>query len=176
MRIAHRLLLSFLLLALVGMLAYGSNPQAASGAKAKPAASAAAAPPAGWKTVMNDSKTCKLSLPPNWVQPDSGGMFGRMENGEMAMFLEDPETQKAGNWDAVHREIEKKKATGAKVEILQESPQHIIFQAPQGSVLAVMSFRRSPKTLCVAQIGVPAGDPAAQKVARQIADSLAPAH
>jgi hypothetical protein len=140
------------------------------------AASSPAVPPAGWKTVMNDGKTCKLSLPPAWVQPDSGGMFGRMEKGEMAMFAEDEETQKAGNWGPVHREIEKKKAKGAKVEILEESPQHIIFQMPQGSVLAVMAFRRSPKTLCVAQIGVPAGDPAQQKVARQIAGSLAPVH
>lgn len=176
MRIAHRLLVSFVLLALVGMLAYASSPQTSTGAKAKPAVSAPAAPPAGWKTVMNDSKTCKLSLPPAWVQPDSGGMFGRMEKGEMAMFVEDEETQKAGNWDPVHREIEKKKATGAKVEILEESAQHIIFRAPQGSVLAVISFRRSPKTLCAAQIGVPAGDPDSQKTALQIAKSLAPAH
>ena len=140
------------------------------------AASSPAAPPAGWKTVMNDSKTCKLSLPPAWVQPDSGGMYGRMEKGEMAMFAEDEETQKAGNWAPVHREIEKKKAAGAKVEILEESPQHIIFQMPQGSVLAVMAFRRTPKTLCVVQIGVPAGDPASQKIALQIARSLSPAH
>lgn len=176
MRIAHRLLISFVLLALVGMLAYGSSSQSSAGAKAKPAASASAAAPAGWKTVMNDGKSCKLSLPPAWVQPDSGGMFGSMEKGEMAMFIEDEETQKAGNWDPVHQMIDKKKATGAKVEILEEDPQHIIFQAPQGSVLAVMSFRRSPKTLCAAQIGVPAGDPASAKIALQIARSLAPAH
>ena len=92
----------------------------------------------------------------------------------MAMFIEDEETPKAANWDPVHREIEKKKATGAKVEILEESPERIIFQAPQGSVLAVMSFRRSGKTLCAAEIGVPAGDAAEQKTARQIAESLAP--
>ena len=169
MRIAHRLLISSALLALVGMVAYGSSQQPSAGAKSKPAASSA---PAGWKTVTNDAKTCTLSLPPAWVEPDSGGMFGRMEKGEMAMFIEDEETQKAGNWDPVHREIEKKKATGAKVEILEESPDRIIFQAPQGSVLAVMSFRRSSKTLCVAQIGVPAGDPAQQKIAKQIAESL----
>jgi len=173
MRIAHRLLISFVLVALVGMLAYGSSPQASAGTKAKPSASAA--PPAGWKTVTNDAKTCKLSLPPAWVQPDSEGMFGRMEKGEMAMFIEDEETQKAGNWDPVHQMIDKKKSTGAKVEILEESPERIIFQAPHGSLLAVMSFRRSPKTLCVAQIAVPAGEPDSQETARQIAESLAPA-
>ena len=172
MRIAHRLLIGLALLALVGMLAYGSSQQHATGAKAKPSASAA---PAGWKTVTNDAKTCKLSLPPAWIEPGGGGgMWGRMEKGEMAMFIEDEETQKAGNWDPVHREIEKKKATGAKVEILEETPERMIFQAPQGSILAVMSFHRSPKTLCAAQIGVPAGDSAEEKIARQIAESLAP--
>jgi hypothetical protein len=172
MRIAHRLPIPFALLALVGVLAYGSSPQTSAGAKPKPSASTA--PPAGWKTVMNDSKTCKLSLPPAWVQPDSDGMFGRMEKGEMAMFIEDEETQKAGNWDPVHQMIDKKKSRGGKVEILEESPERIIFQTPHGSLLAVMSFRRSPKTLCVAQIAVPAGEPDSQEIARQIAESLAP--
>lgn len=172
MRIAHRLLISFALLALVGLLAHGSGPQTSAGAKAKPSASAA---PAGWKTVTNDAKTCKLSLPPAWVQPDSNGMWGRMEKGEMAMFVEDEETQQAGDWGPVHKVIDKKQASGAKVEILEESPNRIIFQAPQGSLLAMMSFRRSPKTLCVVQIAVPAGDLAQQKVARQIAESLGPA-
>lgn len=174
MRIAHRLLISFVMLALVGMLAYGSSPQTSASAKAKPSASAA--PPAGWKAVTNDAKTCKLSLPPKWAESSPGsGMFSGPQGTEMVMFIEDEETQKAGNWDPVHAEIARKRATGAKVEILEESPNRIIFQAPQGSVLAVMSFRRSPKTLCVAQIGVPAGDPASQKIARQIAGSLAPA-
>ena len=172
MKLAHLLLVSLVLLAVVGLLAYGSSQQPATGAKAKPSASAA---PAGWKTVTDDAKTCKLSLPPAWIEPGGGGgMWGRMEKGEMAMFIEDEETQKAGNWDPVHREIEKKKATGAKVEILEESPDRIIFQAPQGRVLAMMAFRRSPKTLCAAQIGVPAGDPAQQKIAKQIAESLTP--
>ena len=172
MRIPHRLLIGLALLALVGMLAYGSSQQPATGAKAKPSASAA---PAGWKTVTNDAKTCKLSLPPAWIEPGGGGgMWGRMDKGEMAMFIEDQETQAAGDWGPVHREIEKKKATGAKVEVLEDTPTRIIFQAPQGSVLAVMAFRRSPKTLCAAQIGVPAGDPAQQKIAKQIAESLTP--
>lgn len=167
---SRTVLVALLAVGFVLLLAGSSQPPVSA------AASSPAATPTGWKTVMNDSKTCKLSLPPAWVQPDSGGMFGRMEKGEMAMFIEDEETQKAGNWGPVHQMIEKKKATGAKVEILEESPQHIIFQAPQGSVLAVMSFRRSPKTLCAAQIGVPAGDPASQKIALQIAQSLSPAH
>lgn len=173
MKPTHLLLVFLVLLAVIGLLAYGASQQPAGGAKANSAASAA---PAGWKTVTNDAKTCKLSLPSAWVQPDSGGMWGNMEKGEMAMFIEDEETQQAGNWDAVHREIEKKKATGAKVEILEESPGHIIFQAPEGQVLAVMSFRRSGKAMCAAQIAVAAGDAAEQKVAQQIARSLAPAH
>jgi hypothetical protein len=140
---------------------------------AAPAASAPAAP-AGWKTVANDSKTCRLSLPPNWS--DQGmGMFGGPKGQEMVMFIEDEQTQKAGNWNPVQAEIARKKATGAKVEVLEESPSAITFQAPQGSVLTMMAVRRSPKTLCVAQIGVPAGDPAEQKMARQIAGSLTPA-
>ena len=167
---SRNILAALLAAGFVLLLACSSSPPPVSAAASSPAA-----PPAGWKTVMNDSKTCKLSLPPAWVQPDSDGMFGRTEKGEMAMFMEDEETQKAGNWGPVHREIENKKAKGAKVEILEESPSRIIFQMPQGSVLAVMAFRRSPKTLCVVQIGVPAGDPASQKIARQIADSLAPA-
>lgn len=103
------------------------------------------------------------------------GMFGGPP-GTMLMFIEDEQTQKAGNWEPVRAEIKKKTSSGAKVEVLEDSPNGIVFQSPQGSVLAVMAFRRSPKTLCAAQIGVPAGDPAQQKIARQIADSLAPAH
>ena len=171
MRITHRLLIWFALLALAGMLAYGSSQQP--GAKSKPAAPAP--PPAGWKTVTNDTRTCKLSLPPKWTEsPPGSGMFSGPQGTEMVMFIEDEETAKAGNWDPVRKEIERKKATGVKVEILEDTPASIIFQAPQGSVLAVMSFRRSPKTLCALQIGVPAGDPAQQKVAKQIAQSLAP--
>ena len=124
---------------------------------------------------MNDGKTCKLSLPPAWVQPDSDGMWGRMEKGEMAMFIEDEETQKASDWGPVHKMIDKRKGTGAKVEILEESPERIIFQSPQGSLLAVMSFHRSPRTLCAVQIAVAAGEPDSQKIARQIAESLTPA-
>ena len=172
MKPTHLLLVALVLLAVIGLLAYGWSQQPATGAKAKASASAA---PAGWKTVTNDAKTCKLSLPPAWIEPGGGGMWGRMDKGEMVMFIEDEETQQAGNWDAVHREIEKKKATGAKVEILAESPDRIIFQAPQGSVLAVLSFRRSGKTLCAAEIGVPAGDAADEKIAKQIAESFAPA-
>ena len=93
-------------------------------------------------------------------------MFGRMEKGEMAMFIDDEETQKAGNWDPVRKQMTLKKSAGAKVEILEDSASSIIFQVPQRSVLAVIAFRRSPKTLCAAQIGVPAGDPAQQKVAQ----------
>ena len=103
------------------------------------------------------------------------GMFGGPKGQEMVMFIEDEQTQKAGNWNPVQAEIARKKATGAKVEVLEESPSAITFQAPQGSVLTMMAFRRSPKTLCVAQIGVPTGDPAEQRVARQIAGSLTPA-
>ena len=91
------------------------------------------------------------------------------------MFVDDEKTQKAGNWNSVREEIARKKSAGAKVEILEDSPTGILFQSQQGSVLGIMAFRRSPKTLCVAQIGVPAGDLTLQKVARQIADSLAPA-
>ena len=138
------------------------------------AASSPAAPPPGWKTVTNDDKTCHLSLPPAWVQPDSDGIWGRIDRGEMVMFVEDPETQQAGGWGPVHKMIDKRKSTGAKVEILEESPARIIFQSPQGSLLAVMSFHRSPKTLCVVQIAVAAGEPDSHKIARQIAESLAP--
>ena len=91
------------------------------------------------------------------------------------MFVEDEETQKAGNWNHVRAEIARKKSAGAKVEVLEDSAAGMIFQFPQGSVLGLMVFRRSPKSLCVAQIAVPGGDPALQKIARQIADSLAPA-
>ena len=126
--------------------------------------------------MTNDNKTCRLSLPPTWPEQGAGsGMFGRMEKGEMAMFIDDEQTQKAGNWNPVRAEIARKKAAGGKVEVLEDTPTSIIFQAPQGSVLAVVAFRRSPKTLCAAQIGVPAGDPAQQKVAQQIAGSLTPA-
>jgi hypothetical protein len=155
------------------------KPAAASPAPAGSAAapaSAPTAPPAGWKTVTNDAKTCRLSLPPTWGEQAPGmGMYSGPKGQEMVMFVDDEQTQKAGNWNPVREEIARKKSAGAKVEILEESPTGIIFQAPQGSVLAVMAFRRSPKTLCVAQIGVPAGDPALQKVAQQIAGSLAPA-
>jgi len=168
--ITHRLRLLLALPALAAMLASGSGQQPAAGAKSKPAA-----PPPGWKTVTNDAKTCKVSLPPAWVQPDSDGIWGRMEKGEMAMFIEDPEAQQAGDWGPVHKVIDKRKGTGAKVEILEESPARIIFQSPQGSLLAVMSFHRSPKTLCAVQIAVAAGDPALEKIARQIAESLASA-
>ncbi|MGH9669039.1 MAG: hypothetical protein ACRD3A_02875 [Terriglobales bacterium] len=123
--------------------------------------------------MTNDAKTCRLSLPPTWAEQAPGtGMFGGPQGQEMVMFMEDEETQKAGNWNPVRQEISRKKSTGAKVEILEDSATGIIFQSPQGSVLGMMAFRRSPKTLCVAQIGVPAGDPALQKVAKQIADSL----
>ena len=90
----------------------------------------------------------------------------------MAMFIEDEEIQQAGDWGPVHKVIDKRKSKGAKVEILEETPERIIFQSPQGSILAMMSFRRSPKTLCVVQIGVPAADAAQEKLARQIAESL----
>ena len=167
MKITHRLRLLLALPVLAGMLAYGSGQQPAAGAKSKPPAT-----PADWATVTNEAKTCKLSLPPAWVSPDSGGIWGRMDQGEMAMFVEDEETQQAGDWGPVHKMIDKRKSTGAKVEILEESPERIIFQSPHGSILAMMSFRRSPKTLCAVQIGVPAGDPAQVKTARQIAESL----
>lgn len=167
MKIACRLLLFLVPPVLAGVLAYGSSQQPAGGAKSKPPAT-----PADWVTVTNDAKTCKLSLPPAWVQPDSDGIWGRMDQGEMAMFVEDEETQQAGDWEPLHRVIEKRKSTGAKVEILEETPERIIFQSPHGSILATMSFRRSPKTLCAVQIGVPAGDPEQVKIARQIAESL----
>lgn len=169
MKITHRWRLLLALPALAGMLAYGSGQQPAADAKPKPAA-----PPPGWKTVANDAKTCRLSLPPAWVRPDSDGIWGRMDKGEMVMFIEDPEAQQAGDWGPVHKMIDRRKSTGAKVEILEESPARIIFQSPQGSLLAVMSFHRSPKRLCAVQIAVAAGDPALEKIARQIAGSLAP--
>ena len=100
MRIPHRLSIGLALLAVAGMLAYGWSQQPAAGTKAKSSASTA---PAGWKTVTNDAKSCKLSLPPAWIEPGGGGMWGRMEKGEMAMFVEDEETQQAGNWDPVDR-------------------------------------------------------------------------
>ncbi len=176
----NRLLLYFACFALIGLPACSRNEQPSSTLESKPAtappsaaAPAPAAPPAGWKSVSNDNKTCRLSLPPTWS--DQGmGMFGGPP-GTMVMFMEDEETQKAGNWVPVQAEIDRKKSTGAKVEILEDSTSGMIFQASQGSVLAMMAFRRSPKTLCVAQIGVPAGDAAQQKVARQIAQSLTPA-
>ena len=156
-----------------------NKPTATSPDAAAPAAaptSAPAAPPAGWKTVTNDAKTCRLSLPPTWGEQAPGmGMYSGPKGQEMVMFVDDEPTQKAGNWNPVREEIARKKSAGAKVEILEDSPTGMLFQSPQGSVMAMMAFRRSPKTLCVAQIGVPAGDPALQKVARQIADSLAPA-
>ena len=151
-------------------------PAPSAAAPAPVAASAPTSPSPGWKTVTNDAKTCRLSLPPNWGEQAPGmGMFSGPKGQEMVMFLEDEQTQKAGNWNPVREEISRKRSAGAKVEILEDSPTAIVFQAPQGSVLAMMAFRRSPKTLCAAQIGVPAGDPASQKIARQIADSLAPA-
>ncbi len=126
--------------------------------------------------MTNDSKTCRLSLPPNWGEQAPGmGMYSGPKGQEMVMFIADEQAQKAGNWNPVREEIARKKSAGAKVEILEDSPTGMIFQTQQGSVLAVMAFRRSPKTLCAAQIGVPAGDAASQTIARQIADSLAPA-
>ena len=91
------------------------------------------------------------------------------------MFMEDDETRRIGNWNPVREEIARKKSAGGKVEVLEDSTTGMIFQFPEGSVVGIMAFRRSPKNLCVAQIAVPAGDPALQKVARQIANSLAPA-
>ena len=192
MRIPCHPLFPFACFALLGLLACSSQPpantsenkptaaptSAAAPAPAAPATSASAptAPPAGWKTVTNETKTCRLSLPPTWGEQAPGmGMFSGPKGQEMVMFMDDERTQKAGNWNPVREEIARKKSAGSKVEILEDSPTGMIFQAPQGSVLAVMAFRRSPKTLCVAQIGVPAGDPALQTVARQIAGSLAPA-
>jgi len=161
MRIPYRIALAFTGLSLFGMLATAAAP---------------AATPAGWKTVTNDTKTCKLSLPPEWKEsPPDSGMFDGPEAGEMVMFIEDEETAKAGNLDPIRAEIARKKAAGTKVEVLEDTPTSIIFQSPRGSLLAVLAFRRSPKTLCVVQIAVPAADPAVQKVARQIADSLTPA-
>jgi hypothetical protein len=183
MRIPYHSLFPLAGLALLGMLACSGSQPPANTAESKPAAApssaaapAPAAPPAGWKTVTNETKTCRLSLPPTWGEQAPGmGMFSGPKGQEMVMFIEDEQAQKAGNWNPVREEIARKKSAGGKVEILEESPTGMIFQAPQGSVLAVMAFRRSPKTLCAAQIGVPVGDPALQKVARQIADSLAPA-
>ena len=166
---SRHILAALLAVAFVLLLVSSSSQPPVSAAAASPAA-----PPPGWKTVTNDAKTCHLSLPPAWVQPDSDGIWGRTEMGEMVMFVEDEETQQAGDWGPVHRMIDKKKSRGTKVEILEESPERIIFQAPHGSLLAVMSYRRSPKTLCVVQIAVPAGEPDSQTIARQIADSLAP--
>ena len=179
----YRLLFPFACLTLVGLLACSGGQPPSSTAESQPTAAppsavapAPAAPPTGWKTVTNDSKTCRLSLPPTWGEQTPGaGMFSGPKGQEMVMFMEDEETQKAGNWDPVRKQINLKKSAGAKVEVLEDSANGMIFQAPQGSVLAVMAFRRSPKTLCAAQIGVPAGDRASQKIARQIADSLAPA-
>jgi hypothetical protein len=177
--------------ALLLLLACSSNQPPSSTAESKPAAaspyaaapgpaaapaSAPTAPPAGWKTVTNDSKTCRLSLPPTWGEQAPGmGMFSSPKGQEMVMFVDNEKTQKAGNWNPVREEIARKRSSGTKVEILEDSPAGILFRSPQGSVVGMMAFRRSPKTLCVAQISVPAGDPALQKVARQIADSLAPA-
>lgn len=192
MRSPCHVLFLFAGLALLGLLACSSNqppanpaekPAAAPSSAAAPApaaaptsASAPTAPPVGWKTVTNDTKTCRLSLPPTWgEQPPGMGMFSSPKGQEMVMFMEDAQTQKASNWNPVREEIARKKSAGAKVEILEDSPSGMIFQFPQGSVVGMMAFRRSPKTLCVAQIGVPAGDPALQKVALQIAGSLTPA-
>ncbi len=190
MRIPCHPLFPFACFALLGLLACSSQPPAST-AESKPAAastaatapapaatpaSAPTAPTAGWKTVTNDTKTCRLSLPPGWGEQAPGmGMFSGPKGQEMVMFMEDEQTQKAGNWHPVREEIARKKSAGAKVEILEDSPTGMLFQFPQGSVVGMMAFRRSPKTLCVAQIGVPEGDPALQKVARRIADSLAPA-
>lgn len=193
MRIPCHPLFSFACLALLGMLGCSGSQPPANTAESKPAtaptsaaapapaatptsASAPTAPPAGWKTVTNGAKTCRLSLPPTWgEQPPGMGMYSGPKGQEMVMFIEAEPAQKAGNWNPVREEIARKKSAGGKVEILEDSPTGMIFQSPQGSVLALMAFRRSPKTLCAAQIGVPAGDPASQKIARQIADSLAPA-
>jgi hypothetical protein len=125
--------------------------------------------------VTSASKTCRLSLPPDWGEQAGMEMFSGPKGQEMVMFIEDGQTQKAGNWNPVREEIARKKSAGGKVEVLEDSPNRIIFQAPQGSVLAVMAFQRSSKTLCAAQIGVPVADPASQKLARQIAESLASA-
>lgn len=187
MRRSSRLRLLVACFALAALLACGRSEHPSNTAGSKPAAPASAAAPAAtpasapapaapadWKTITNDNKTCRLSLPPTWGEQAPGmGMYADPKGQTMVMFIEDEQTQKAGNWDPVRAEIAKKKSSGAKVEVLEDSPNGIVFQAPQGSVLAVMAFRRSPKTLCVAQIGVPASDPAMQKVAKQIADSLA---
>ncbi len=165
MRLARRLLYCFVLVVLAGLLTSGAGQQPS--AQSEPAA-----PPADWVTVTTDTKTCKRSHPPAWVQPDSDGIWGRTEEGEMAMFVEDEETQQAGNWGPVHRMIDNNEAKGVKVEILEESPERIIFQASRGSALVMMSYRRSPETLCAVQIAVPAEDPAQRKIARQAADSL----